>query len=81
MKVIPEDRILIESDQKNTLHMQDDLLRICQVVSKSRGWNIKQTANITSRNAKQFFGLLTKVLWLYDIEEEEEEKKETIAIH
>lgn len=55
IKTIPEDRLLIESDFNSARPMEEELLRMCFVVSRLRNWTLHETANKTFQNAKRFF--------------------------
>jgi len=55
MKMIPRERILIESDQNTPLYLDEDILKMCQLVAKTREWTVEETIQITSQNAKSAF--------------------------
>jgi len=58
LAMVPEDRILLESDT-NVCGFQDNgMKQILTYVSKIRNWTEEETATKTTNNAKQFFGLI-----------------------
>lgn len=58
IKAVPEDRLLIESDQHSPAHGEEDLRRICEIIAEARGWSVEQTARITHANATRVFSFI-----------------------
>lgn len=54
IKVVPEDRLLIESDLNTPERMDECMVEIVKIVAEARGWTIKQVVEITNRNWKKF---------------------------
>ena len=55
IKSIPKDRLMIESDQNTPLYIDDDMIRICEIVAKCKDWTVEETAKITYENTVRFF--------------------------
>jgi Tat protein secretion system quality control protein TatD with DNase activity len=43
IKAVPEDRLLIESDQHSPAHGEEDLRRICEIVAEVRFFSAHRT--------------------------------------
>lgn len=54
---VPEDRILIESDVHDTVHVKENLQRVVEMVSRAGQWSIPDTIARTRRNAERFLAL------------------------
>lgn len=55
IKHIPQDRLLIETDQNTPTSIEDDIMEMCEIVAKARGWSVEQAARITLENAQRVF--------------------------
>jgi TatD DNase family protein len=53
-KLIPEDRILIETDLQTPERIDASLDAVCSLVAAERGWSIDETAARTYANAQRF---------------------------
>jgi Tat protein secretion system quality control protein TatD with DNase activity len=51
---VPEDKLMIESDQNTPLYIDSDMLEIVQVVSLAKGWTPDEVAQKTYRNTLRF---------------------------
>ena len=49
---LPEERLLLESDQHTDDAMAVSILGAAAVVGDSRGWSLARTAEVTTRNAR-----------------------------
>ena len=49
---LPEERLLLESDQHTDDAMAVSILGAAVVVGDSRGWSLERTAEVTTRNAR-----------------------------
>ncbi|KAF2075243.1 hypothetical protein CYY_003461 [Polysphondylium violaceum] len=54
IQAIPDDRLLLESDQNTPLEAEQSLFRVIQTVSKSKNWSIEATIQKTKLNALRF---------------------------
>jgi len=55
IKKVPQERLLIETDQNTPTAIEKDITDICNIVANARGWTAEQTANITLANAQRVF--------------------------
>jgi len=55
IKIIPENRIVIESDWHCVSFQLDGMVKIIQLISEVKGWTPEETVAITTRNALEFF--------------------------
>eukprot|EP00775_Hariotina_reticulata_P009067 gene9067-9237_t len=53
---VPDDRILVESDQVSPLVIEDGMLHICQVVASVKGWSLQHAEQQLSANFGNFYG-------------------------
>jgi Tat protein secretion system quality control protein TatD with DNase activity len=54
IKVVPEDRLLIESDLNTPVGMDQCMVEITKIVAEARGWSIKQVVETTHKNWLRF---------------------------
>ncbi|KAI7907612.1 uncharacterized protein BX663DRAFT_491449 [Cokeromyces recurvatus] len=54
IKIVPEDRLLIESDLNSPNGIDICMVEIAKIVAEARGWTIQQVVEITNRNWKKF---------------------------
>ncbi|KAJ3325806.1 hypothetical protein HDU76_013076 [Blyttiomyces sp. JEL0837] len=54
ISLVPDDRILIESDLHSADVVEDACLKACEMVAKAKGWGLEETAIRTSDNAMRF---------------------------
>jgi len=57
IKSIPDDRILIESDQNTADFIDDGMTDILEIVAQAKGWTIPQAASQLFHNSSKFFEL------------------------
>jgi Tat protein secretion system quality control protein TatD with DNase activity len=54
IRVVPDDRLLIESDINRPEGLDECMVEIVKIVAEARAWTIKQVVDITHRNWKRF---------------------------
>lgn len=54
---VPDDRLLIESDQISARVIDDSLRAILKVVAEAKGWTLEEAARKTYDNFKEFYGV------------------------
>ncbi|EGC30289.1 hypothetical protein DICPUDRAFT_157997 [Dictyostelium purpureum] len=54
IQAIPDDRILIESDQSTPLKAEASIFKLIQKISRSKNWTIQKTIQQTALNALKF---------------------------
>lgn len=54
IKVVPEDRLLIESDLNTPELMDEGMVEITRIVAEARGWSIRKVVETTNKNWKRF---------------------------
>lgn len=57
MKLVPTNRILLESDWNACHPHTEAMIEIIKLVSFAKGWEHSQTISITQKNAIEFFRL------------------------
>ena len=56
IKAVPDDRVLIESDVMDDQDVTLASLHALQLVADCKGWSVRQTAEVTAKNALAFLG-------------------------
>lgn len=59
LRVVDDDRILLESDLDSPEHIDQCMAAICNVVAKAKGWSFFQLAQIAAQNMERFLGTKT----------------------
>ncbi|KAJ3217416.1 hypothetical protein HDU67_007999 [Dinochytrium kinnereticum] len=54
IRMIPDDRILIESDLHDSELIEDACIQACEMVASAKGWSMPETIGRTGANAKAF---------------------------
>ncbi|GAM17918.1 hypothetical protein SAMD00019534_010930 [Acytostelium subglobosum LB1] len=54
IKSIPDDRLLLESDQNTPLEAESSILDVVMAICKAKEWTVEQTITITRQNAIEF---------------------------
>lgn len=57
IKIVPEDKLLLESDWNDCLPQPEGMHDILEMVAEIRGWSLEHTAKLTTENSLRFFGL------------------------
>eukprot|EP00242_Pyramimonas_sp_CCMP2087_P006114 CAMPEP_0198198322 /NCGR_PEP_ID=MMETSP1445-20131203/1807_1 /TAXON_ID=36898 /ORGANISM="Pyramimonas sp., Strain CCMP2087" /LENGTH=329 /DNA_ID=CAMNT_0043867851 /DNA_START=457 /DNA_END=1446 /DNA_ORIENTATION=- len=52
---VPDDRLLMESDQTSATKIAAGLVDICQVTALAKGWSLEETAQRTYANFREFY--------------------------
>lgn len=55
LKIVPENRIMLESDLEDCTQEPEVMYDILLLVSKAKGWTVAHTAAVTTANALEFF--------------------------
>ncbi|KAL6078834.1 Deoxyribonuclease TATDN3 [Balamuthia mandrillaris] len=56
---VPDDRLLLETDLDSAYEAEEELVRMCRLVAKVKGWTEEETALRTTANARRCLGLLS----------------------
>ncbi len=57
IRLVPADRLLIESDWNDCTPHAEAMIKILSIVSDVRGWSLQEAATKTTESALAFFGL------------------------
>lgn len=57
VRLVPDDRLLLESDHVAIGEIDGGLVEICQVVAEAKGWTLEETAERTRKNFCEFYDL------------------------
>mmetsp|Transcript_5573 Transcript_5573/g.15571 ORF Transcript_5573/g.15571 Transcript_5573/m.15571 type:complete len:132 (-) Transcript_5573:85-480(-) len=52
--VVPDDRLLLESDLECPLDIEEHLRAMCAIFAEAKGWSLEETAERTWANAERF---------------------------
>ncbi|KAF5843290.1 hypothetical protein DUNSADRAFT_92 [Dunaliella salina] len=55
IKAVPDDRILIESDQNTPLAIDSGLANITQIIAQAKGWSLEKAVEVANANFKAFY--------------------------
>lgn len=58
LRVVPDSRILIETDRQVPVAAADELLRVCGAIAEAKGISVAEAAALANRNAALFLGEL-----------------------
>lgn len=56
IRAVPDDRLLVESDEVVVGRMDGAMEEICGVVAEAKGWSRERVAEVTSENFAEFYG-------------------------
>lgn len=58
LTVVPDSRILIETDRQVPVAAADELLRVCGAIAEAKGISVAEAAALANRNATLFLAEL-----------------------
>ncbi|KIZ06047.1 TatD DNase family protein [Monoraphidium neglectum] len=56
VRAVPDDRLLVESDQVSALLVEGGMADICYIVAGAKGWGLEEAARRTLENFNAFYG-------------------------
>ncbi len=55
MRAVPEQRLLVESDQCTAAAVDGGLYDMLGIVAEARGWSLERAAEVTTANFREFY--------------------------